>query len=339
MLSARSSGRVCREGTVRGKPWFSHHLSPSRQRHWLLGRCVVAWSATSYRETEIKLRVEHWSTSARTGTRRSSAVWRSTHAVGRIPRSARGAFSCADWTWATTSFSPAEEGFATNRDSGSPAPDWFPILRVVRSSAICKSMWCERRQRAHRDLLEHFCVKWFNRKQLKHALFSWTSARRCSTANDRHLWHFAKPCEPLQLSQFCTDTLCTTEPLFCGLLTAVGATPLEVGSERIRQFRKSLSSLYEGFFLEAPRCSLHFASISEPNFSDIIVTKKGSQLSIWHPRFVRFMSATRTVSFNFFSSTVVLSFPSGRRMIVRRCAWISSFSLSYSSNYVSQAAS
>jgi len=159
-------------------------------------------------------------------------------------------------------FPTTEEGLVTACGPESPAPDsGAPISRVGLSSG-CKRVWCERRQRAHRDLLEHFCVKWFNRKQLKHALFSWTSVRRCSTANDRNLSHFAKPCEPLQLiRQFCTDTLCTTErPFFCELLTVVGATPSEVGSERIRQFRKSLSSLYKGLFLEAPRCSLHFAS-------------------------------------------------------------------------------
>jgi len=33
------------------------------------------------RNSEIKLRVEHWSKSARTGTRRPSVIWRSTHAV------------------------------------------------------------------------------------------------------------------------------------------------------------------------------------------------------------------------------------------------------------------
>jgi len=50
------------------------------------------------RDSEIKLRVEAWSTSARTETRRPSVVWRLTHAVGRIPRSSRGTFCYTAWT-------------------------------------------------------------------------------------------------------------------------------------------------------------------------------------------------------------------------------------------------
>jgi len=62
----------------------------------------------------------------------------------------------------------SHSGGGTDCDSGSPVPDsCFPILRVVRLSSGCKRVWCVRRQLAHRDSLEHFCAKWFNRRQLK----------------------------------------------------------------------------------------------------------------------------------------------------------------------------
>jgi len=124
-------------------------LSP-KQRIWRSAHRFVrrVW----HRDLKIKLRVDPWSSKARTLKRRPSVVCKSTHTVARSTWT-RAASAYAFWTLATA----AGDAVETIRLESSISGAWLTGVGTV-AAAECSNEWCLRWQWTHRNLLEHFDV-------------------------------------------------------------------------------------------------------------------------------------------------------------------------------------